>query len=219
MHVLEHALTALQDRDVAALCRRDSDQDRYPGSVQAEGWDRGMMARIRVGDQLAFGAVYQQYAALVHGVAARLVGRDAAADIAQEVFVHLWARADAFDPDRGTLRTYLAVMARRRAIDVLRRRGRAEEGLERIAGEMPGTVPNIDEAALAMLAAERVRSAIGELPTEQRQAIELAYLEGLTFREVAARTEVPEGTAKSRLRLALARLAEALPGEENPSWA
>lgn len=191
----------------------------YSGAVRAESWDRGMMARIRVGDQLAFGAVYQQYSSLVHGIASRLVGRDGASDITQEVFVHLWSRPDGFDPDKGTLRTYLAVMARRRAIDLLRRTGRRAERLDELARQTSTTVPNIDEAALAMITAERVRGAINTLPAEQRQAVELAYLEGLTFREVAMRTEVPEGTAKSRLRLALGKLADALHDEGSPSWA
>jgi RNA polymerase sigma-70 factor (ECF subfamily) len=178
-----------------------------------------MIARIRVGDEGAFGAVYDQYAALVHGIAARLVGREAAADVTQEVFVHLWTRPDGFDPERGGLRTYLAVMARRRAIDLLRWRGRAAEKEQVVARQAPTAVPDIDEAALAMMAAERVREAVGRLPDDQRVAVNLAYFEGLTFREVAVRTGVPEGTAKSRLRLALARLEAALHDEGSRSWA
>jgi RNA polymerase sigma-70 factor (ECF subfamily) len=80
-------------------------------------------------------------------------------------------------------------------------------------------VPNIDEAALAMIASEKVRAALDTLPPEQRRAIDLAYMEGLTFRQVAVRTNVPEGTAKSRLRLGLGRLGEALRDERPPSWA
>jgi len=187
--------------------------------VQADPWDRGVIARIRVGDQVAFAGAYDQYAALVHGVAARLAGPDSAADITQEVFVHLWTRPDRFDPDRGTLRTYLALMARRRAIDVLRSRGRVAEKEAAAAREAPTKVPNIDEAALAMIASEKVRAALDTLPPEQRRAIDLAYMEGLTFRQVAVRTNVPEGTAKSRLRLGLGRLGEALRDERPPSWA
>jgi len=188
-------------------------------SMATDDWERSIIARIRVGDHEAFGDAYDQYAALVHGVASRLVGRDSAADITQEVFVHLWTRPDGFDPDKGRLRTYLALMARRRAIDLLRRRGRAASKEEAFAREAVQSAPNVDEAAMALVALDKVHRAIAELPSEQRRAIELAYLEGLTFKDVAARTDVAEGTAKSRLRLALTKLGRALHDERPASWA
>ena len=98
-------------------------------------------------------------------------------------------------------------MARRRSIDNLRGRIRTTRREQTVARQAPASAPDVDEAAMAMIASERVRAAVATLPPEQRQAIELAYFDGLTFREVATVTGVPEGTAKSRLRLALARLA------------
>ncbi len=166
-----------------------------------------MMARLSAGDERALAAIYDQYSALVYGIANRLLGIPAAADITQQVFLRLWERPDSFDPERGTLRTFLAVMARRRSIDNLRGRIRTTRREQTVARQAPASAPDVDEAAMAMIASERVRAAVATLPPEQRQAIELAYFDGLTFREVATVTGVPEGTAKSRLRLALARLA------------
>ena len=137
----------------------------------------------------------------------------------------MWSRPDRFDPDRGTLRTYLAVMARRRCTDALRRSGRRRAREEQVGGDASTTnpPPNIEEAATALLTAERVRRALDRLPPEQRTAVRLAYLDGLTCQAVAAAMGTPEGTAKSRLRLALTRLARELselgPQDGEPSWA
>ncbi len=174
--------------------------------------ERQLVARVAAGDESALARVYDQYSALVFGVAVQLVGDHATAgDVCQEVFVTLWQRPDRFDPDRGSLRTWLAVLARRRSIDVLRQRGRRASREERGA---PGSVacapPDIEEAAAAMLEGERLRRALAELPAEQRTAVELAFLDGLTHREIAARLQLPEGTVKSRVRLGLARLARLL---------
>ncbi len=167
------------------------------------------MARLVAGDDSALGPIFDQYGALVHGIAIRVVGADAAADITQEVFVALWEHPAAFDPDVGSLRTYLAIMARRRAIDALRRTGRRTRREER-ASALPVPPPNVEEAAMALLTASRLRNAVGHLPPDQARAIELAYYGGLTFKDVAAVTGASEGTAKSRLRLGLGRLAREL---------
>jgi len=87
-------------------------------------WERQLVDRIAVGDDAALATVYDQYGALVHGIALRLVGAHLAADICQEVFVSLWNQPDRWDPARGSLRTFLAMIARRRAIDHLRSTGR-----------------------------------------------------------------------------------------------
>ena len=176
-----------------------------------------MVARIRAGDDTALAAVYDQYSALVHGIALNLVGPEQARDITQEVFLRLWQQPDAYDPAQGSLRTFLAVIARRRAIDDLRRSGRRAAREQRVETESPTLVPNVEEAALAMVASDRVRAAVARLPEDQRRAIELAYFEGLTFKDVARVTGLPEGTAKSRLRLGLSRLAKELVSDLNPA--
>jgi RNA polymerase sigma-70 factor (ECF subfamily) len=185
------------------------------------GWERAMMARIRVGDDSALAAIYDQYAPLVHGIARQLVGPDAD-DVCQEVFVSLWQHPDGFDAERGSLRTYLAMSTRRRSVDLLRSTGRRRARERAVVERTPSTPPNVDEAAMALIAAERVRHALERLPSEQRRALELAYLDGLTFQRVAEAMGTPEGTAKSRLRLGLGRLARELsgtPGMGAPEWA
>jgi RNA polymerase sigma-70 factor (ECF subfamily) len=164
---------------------------------------------MAAGDDSALATIYDQYAGLVHGIALRIVGGDAP-DICQDVFVTLWNQPERWDPDRGTLRTYLAMVARRRSIDRLRSAGRREANERRVHDSASAAVPNVEEAALAATAAERLREVVRTLPEPQRRAIELAYYEGLTFRQVAAATGASEGTAKSRIRLGLRRLADDL---------
>jgi RNA polymerase sigma factor (sigma-70 family) len=176
-------------------------------------WERRMVARVAAGDGDALAAIYDQYAPLVHGIARRMVGDGSARDVCQEVFLALWRRPDRFDAQRGSLRTFLATIARRRSVDVLRQSGRREAREIKASALLPAVVPNCDETALAEVAAGRLRRALALLPDEQRRAIELAYVQGLTFREVAEATGTAEGTAKSRLRLGLARLAKAMEPE------
>jgi RNA polymerase sigma-70 factor (ECF subfamily) len=177
----------------------------------AGAWERELVARIVAGDDSAVTAAFDQFSPAVFGVAARMVGRHHAHDVCQEVFVALWDHPERFDPDRASLRTYLVMITRRRCIDHLRRSGRRDT-TEQSASRRRDVAPvrDVDEAALAMIAGERVRAALDCLPVEQRRAIELAYFDGLSFRDVAVATGVSEGTAKSRLRLALQRLGAAL---------
>ena len=178
-----------------------------------------MVARVAAGDSEALAAIYDQYAPLVHGIARRLAGDAAAPDICQEVFIAFWRQPDRFDATKGSLRTFLATIARRRSVDALRQAGRREAREERAATWQPKAAPNCDEAALADMNADRIRKALATLPVEQRTAVELAYVQGLTFRQVAEATGAPEGTAKSRLRLGLARLAAILEPEMSVEWA
>ena len=136
----------------------------------------------------------------------------AAEDVSQDVFVAFWERPDVFDPARGSLRTWLGTLTHRRAVDHVRReearRRRAERAASRAVPE-----PDVEEMATALLTAERVRAALELLPPDQRRAIQLAYFGGKTYRQVAETLGIPEGTAKSRLRLALRRIADALEAE------
>lgn len=173
-------------------------------------WERSLVARVVAGDDSALATLYDQFGSVVYGVAARLVGAAHAADICQEVFLAVWDHPERFDPARGSLRALLVTIGRRRCIDHLRRHGRRASTEERARSALPTWVPNVDEVAIAMIAGERVRAALDELPEPQRRAIELAYFEGLTFRQVAVATDTSEGTAKSRIRLGLQRLAAEL---------
>lgn len=173
-------------------------------------WERSLVARLAAGDDAALATAYDQYGALVYGVSLHLVGRDLALDVVQEVFAALWDHPDRFDESTGSLRTLLATLARRRCIDLLRRHGRRDAHDRRSHDVALVIAPNVDEAAMALIVGEQLRDALSRLPSHQREAIELAYFGGLTFREVAVRTGTAEGTATSRIRLGLQRLAHEL---------
>jgi RNA polymerase sigma factor (sigma-70 family) len=176
-------------------------------------WELELRARLLAGEEAALKELYDQFSPMVYGLALRVTGdRTAAEDITQDVFVHVWERPWSFDPSRGRLRGWLATIAHHRAIDHLRRvkvrrRYAAVEG-----GQQPPP-PSPEEAAVAAAVATRVRAALRDLPAPQQAAVVLAYFEGKTFRQVAEITGVPEGTAKSRLRLGLRRVADRLRSE------
>lgn len=173
--------------------------------------DREIAARLCAGDERALARVVEYHGRLVTSLVRRLTGdAGAAEEVAQEVFVTLWTRPERFDPDLGSLRTFLAVLARRRAIDWLRRQDRARRRDEAVSDTTAAVADDTAEHVTRRSEQERVRRAVAELPGDQRRAIELAYFAGLSSREVADALAIPEGTAKSRLRLGLARLARSL---------
>jgi RNA polymerase sigma-70 factor (ECF subfamily) len=192
--------------------RRRSVPAVIPGSQP----DGVLLARIQAGDELALAAVYDQHAPLVYGLARRVTRDDhLAQDITQEVFTYLWELPDRVDLTRGSLRSYLAVVAHRRAVDEVRRserRARTES-----AGAPPEAAagPEVDvvDAAAQAWTKDRIAAVLAQLPEEQRAAVTLAYYDGQTYVQVARTLGIPEGTAKSRLRLALGRL-RALLGDE-----
>ena len=175
--------------------------------------DDGLLAeRIRSGDRIALGEVYDRHASAAMAVALRVVAnREQAEDLVHDTFVAIWQKIDRFDATRGSLRSWITAIVRNRAIDRLRGTRPSIEIGEADERSMlrSGSNPTWDDA-LARLGAVQLRSALDELPAEQRQAIELAYFGGRTYREIAAMTGVPLGTANGRLRLALARLRELL---------
>ena len=192
-----------------------SSQQAGDGAARAvpSGWEAEIGRRLRAGDEAALGEVYDQYSSFVYGLALRVIGEQRGAeDVSQEVFVYLWERPEVFDPERGALRTWLGTLAHRRAVDYVRREEARRRRSERDAA-CRVTVPDVEELATALVTAERVRAALGVLPPEQREAIELAYFGGRTYREVADELDIPEGTAKSRLRLGLRRVAAVLEPE------
>lgn len=177
------------------------------------------MGRVTAGDGAALSEIYDQYSGFVFGLARRVTASAAAAeDVVQEVFASLWERPEAFDAGRGNLRSWLGVLTHRRSVDRIRRETAARRRETAEASRQPVAPPDIGEAAASMLVAERVRAAVRGLPDEQRQAVELAYFGGRTYVEVADVLGIPEGTAKSRLRLALKKLADELAAEGVDQW-
>jgi RNA polymerase sigma-70 factor (ECF subfamily) len=176
------------------------------------GTDAVLAARLTAGDDYALAEVFDALGRSVYGSALGVLGDDSAAqDVVQDVFVELWSHPDRYDPAAGTLRTYLIVLARHRAMDLVRSELRRVARRERSYRLTPVTpAPGAGDQAMAAHTAGLVRAAVQLLPASQRQVIELAYFEGLTCREVAHAVGIPEGTAKSRLRLALAKLETVL---------
>jgi RNA polymerase sigma-70 factor, ECF subfamily len=147
--------------------------------------------------------LYDRYSSIVYAVALRVLGDTGAAeDVLQEVFLQLWRNPGAFDSSRGNLGAWLAVIARNRAIDGLRKR-RPETD---IADVLVSVEPDMAGEAERTRAMEKVRAALATMPAAQRSALEMAYFEGLTHIEIAAKTGEPLGTIKTRIRTGLLAL-------------
>jgi RNA polymerase sigma-70 factor (ECF subfamily) len=166
--------------------------------------DEELMARLAAGQPEALGPLHGRYAALVFGLAARALDRDAAEEISQEVFLAVWRHAATFDPARGSFRSWLARITRTRVLNELRRRGRRPR--TRSQSQRPPEVDRPDpgpgpvEETWREHRRDAVRAAVDALPSPQREALSLAFLEDLTHEQVAAFLDVPLGTTKSRIR-------------------
>jgi RNA polymerase sigma-70 factor, ECF subfamily len=167
------------------------------------------MERVVGRDETALAALYDRYAGMLSAVLNRILrDRQAAEEILQDIFYQLWRTAPDFDPSRGSLPGWLAVIARNRAISRLRRR-RPEQGEELLENTI--VMPfNLETAVAQKELLGRVKRTLDELPKEQRATLELAYFEGLTHSEIAERTGDPLGTVKTRLRSAVETLKRKL---------
>jgi RNA polymerase sigma factor (sigma-70 family) len=174
--------------------------------------DARLAERIRSGEAQALGELYDRYAGTALAVALRvLADRTQAEDVVHDAFMAVWRKIDRFDAARGSLRAWLMTGVRNRAIDRVRARRVTVDVDDADERSLLRTGPNPTwEDALRRTSAAELRFALGELPDEQRRALELAYFEGYTYREVAEVTGVAPGTAAGRLRLGLAKLREAL---------
>ncbi len=159
----------------------------------------------------ALAEVYRRHGGAVFGLARRLCGDPAEAeDVVQDVFLRLWNQPDRFDAARGSLRTFLLAQAHGRAVDLVRSRmaRRRREALD--ARSTANAAYDLEHEVWDLAVADQVARAVGQLPDDERRAIELAYFEGNTYREVAELLAQPEGTVKSRIRSGLRRMKGAL---------
>ena len=176
--------------------------------------DEDLLVAAGRGDQTAIGQLYDRFSGQMYGLAMRITG-DAtlAQDVVQEAFVGIWRHAARFDASRASARTWILSIAHNRSIDALRRRRPAQELPD---PELPPpaalTTPDIWGEVAGRMDADQVRAAVMTLSPVQREAIALAYFSGLTQQEIADRTGAPLGTVKSRVRLGLLALREALGG-------
>jgi len=150
--------------------------------------------------------LYDRYSSIVYSIALRVLGDTVAAeDLLQEVFLQFWRDPGVFDSIRGNMPALLAVIARNRAIDSLRKR-RPEADIADVVVSVEPDLAGDTERARAM---EKIRSVLGDMPAAQRSALEMAYFEGLTHTEISARTGEPLGTVKTRIRAGLLSLRKA----------
>lgn len=170
-----------------------------------------LMQLVQGGDDAAFAALYDELAGVVFGTVKRVL-RDPAMseEVTQEVFVELWRTAARFDPDRASVSTWAVTMARRRAVDRVRREQSQRDRIERSGNLRPEEVDAPDDTVVASIEAERVSRALSELPEEQRIVIEMAFIRGDSHGDIAERLDLPLGTVKGRVRLGLKKLGGTL---------
>jgi RNA polymerase sigma-70 factor (ECF subfamily) len=169
--------------------------------------DANLVVAVGRWHQPALAEIYRRHGGAVHGLARRILRSDPPAEeITQEVFLDLWNRPEKFDAQRGTLRSFLLARTHGKSVDFVRSEVARKKREERTSRETATAGYDIDHEVWDMAVAEQVQAALGTLPDELRQPIELAYFGGHTYREVAVMLSEPEGTVKSRIRSGLGRL-------------
>jgi RNA polymerase sigma-70 factor, ECF subfamily len=175
-----------------------------PSSTEGDAY---LLARVEHGDEPAMAALYDRYSKIVYSVALRVLRDPAAAeDVLQEIFMQVWRKPEGFSATRGSLGGWLAVVARNRSIDYLRRR----RPMEAVEDAMLASPCNLGDESERNLMTEKARVLMQELPREQRKTLEMAFFDGLTHAEIAEMTGDPLGTVKTRIRSALLVLRKGL---------
>ena len=192
------------DRTGSAGGARVSERDRLL---------RDLVARAAGGDESALSSLYDETSSLVFGIACRILANPPdAEEVTLDVYTQVWRRSAAFDPQRGSVVAWLAMLTRSRAIDRLRAgAAQARRSTELEDASTVATMCEGPEGAFALAQErQRVSAALAVLPAEQRQSIELAFFSGLSHSEIAASLGLPLGTVKTRIRLAMMKLRESL---------
>jgi RNA polymerase sigma-70 factor (ECF subfamily) len=173
--------------------------------------DARLVTSIARYSEVALAEVYRRHGRAVYGLARRVLN-DAteAEDVTQEVFLRLWRQPDRFDPDRGSLRSFLLAQAHGRAVDAVRSSSSRRQREAREAVRTARADYDMQHEVWDLAMADQVSHALNELSGDERQAIEMAYFDGRTYREVARLLEQPEGTVKSRIRTGMRRMRAAL---------
>lgn len=177
--------------------------------------DEALLAEISRGDSSALSTFYDRHAGQIYGLALRILGStQSAEEIVQDTFLRVWQRSEQFRPERGNVNQWLFGIAHHLCIDELRRRKTRIVAI--LDSDTPALLelqhagPPLEEEVLLRERRQIIRSALSEIPLEQRRVIELAYFSGLSQNEIAAHTGEPLGTIKTRARLGLSKLREIL---------
>ena len=173
--------------------------------------DAQLVTSIARYSEVALAEAYHRHGGAVFGLAKRVLQNPTEAeDVTQEVFLRLWNQPDRFDPDRGSLRSFLLAQAHGRAVDAVRSSSSRRARESRDAMRTAEAEYDMQHEVWDLAVADQVAHAMGELPDEERRAIELAYFDGRTYREVAQLLDQPEGTVKSRIRNGMRRMRAVL---------
>ena len=189
------------------------------GNAEQQQADEQLMARIAQGDQMAFSALYDRLSAPLFSLALKMLGDPAEAeDALQEVSLQIWRRAAAYDAAQSSVFSWAVLLTRGKVIDRLRARGRRTRVVVASADDESSAIEPADASTADTAAdnlyrneeAAHVRTVLGDLPPDQRQAIEMAFFSDLTHQEIAAQLQQPLGTVKARIRRGLLRLRDGL---------
>lgn len=183
---------------------------------EAQDRDIELLRQIAAGDRSSFAEFYDRHSTLMFSVACKILNNTTEAeDVLQETFLQIWEKASKFDPKLGKAASWAAILVRNKAIDRIRASQRRTRLAEEAGAEQAVTAPVTDTANENLYGHEKaqmIQSAIGELPVEQRQAIELAYFSGLTQDQISKKLNEPLGTIKARIRRGLLKLRDHLEG-------
>ena len=171
--------------------------------------------RLKSGDAGAFESIYEAYSSNCYGLAMRVLGQDALAqEVVHDAFMALWRAPEAFDPARGSLRTFLLSLTHHRAVDAVRReerlRARHQKAMNLEPKHGEDVAEDVVEHAWIGQRSKEVRAALNDLPADQRQVLEMAYFGGQTQAKIAEELEIPLGTVKTRTLAAMKKLRRAL---------
>ena len=186
----------------------------YSGVNGSNAEDVALMRRIVEADETALGALYDRWVRSLYSLVLHLLkDPDEAEDVVEETFWQAWKKADSYEPSKGAVSTWLLTIGRRKALDRLRAKKRS--GTDTVPGDfnfadLPSTAPDPATEVEGAELREQVRTALSELPDEQREVLELGYFSGLSQSEIAEATGQPLGTVKTRMRLAMQKLREPL---------
>ncbi len=217
MQPAPHVLPLAVPKPMSAVGSRPPAAAAAAGPPDRALLDRALLDRAAQGDDRALGNLYDRYGGALYAVAYRITGERAdAEEVVLEAFAQAWREAARFRTEKGSVVAWLTMICRSRALDLVRARGRRIRLVDAAAAE-PGSAPAMgsgNPSAADLVSheerARRVAEALATLPPPQRQAIELAYYEGLSQSEIADRLAEPLGTIKTRVRLAMEKLREAL---------